>query len=121
MLSCPLERYPPKEAREGAIQVAQRFLRSTLRHLVHPRHRGRLERVQLAMQVHRRWTLARLAIRFLLPLQAPIVGPARRPRMPLTRGGLLVIQVKLDLVGALDGAHASSTCSACSTQRLTHA
>ena len=41
-------------------------------------------------------------IGFLLAVQAPVVGPARRARMLAAGGHLRVIQGKLSFVGALD-------------------
>ncbi len=106
-----LELAAAEEVGEGVVQVTQGFLGRALGHPVHPGHVRLLERVEFAVQVDGGWTLAGRMIGFLLTGQAPVVRPARRARMLATRGDLLVVQIKLGFVGALDGAHACSACS----------
>src|SRR5262249_61232835 len=71
-----LEHGAAKEVGEGAVQVAQRFLRRALRYFVHPGHASLFERVQLPMEVNGRGTLAPRAIVFLLAPQPPLLRPA---------------------------------------------
>src|SRR5258706_2357797 len=121
-LALLLERGAAEELGEGAVQVAQSFLRCALGHRVHPGNLGLLERVEFPVEINGRWTLAGRAVRILLALQAPVECPTRRPGMLLTGGDLLVIQIQLGLVGALDGAHAwsASAASAASAPRSRH-
>src|SRR5258706_7426601 len=113
-LAVLLELGAAEEVGKGGVQVPQSFLRRALGHCVHPGHSGLLERVQFPLEINGRWTLAGRTIGFLLALQAPVVRPTRRPCMLLTGGDLLVIQIQLGLVGALNGAHAWCASSASS-------
>src|SRR5262249_39636285 len=52
-LAFPLERAAAEAVGKGSIQIAQRLLRRTFGHLVHPGKFGLLERVQFAVEINR--------------------------------------------------------------------
>src|SRR5262249_14004869 len=90
----PLQLATTEDAANGLVQIAQRLLRGTLAPIIHPRHNRLFERIQFAVQVNSGRTRAGLTVLLLLALQAPVVGPARRPCVLAARGHLRVVQVQ---------------------------
>ena len=107
-LPCCLSLTRRKQWAKALVQVAQRLLRRARGDLIHPGHRRLLERIQVPMQLDRRGTRPRGAVRLLLARQSPVVCPARRACMALAGGDLPIIQRQLGFVRPLDEAHGAS-------------
>jgi hypothetical protein len=96
-----LEGTAAKEVGKGGIQVPQRFLWGTLRHIVHPGNLGLFQRVELAMQVDSSGTLLGRFIACLLDLQSPVVGPAGGPGVLVAGSHLPISQIQFGFLGPL--------------------
>ncbi len=77
---------------EGLIQVAERFLGSTLGDLIHPGKVGLLQAIQFAMQSHGRGSFSRRGVFGDFSLEAPVVGEAGAADVFAALGSLVIIQ-----------------------------